>query len=167
MSYEPTIMKWRASLGPWIKAKLAPADAKRRRWWWNRLFVQVHDQYLLTAKPKDVFQSLQPAASRSEEVLAEAEALLAEENARRDNVEQRSTALQGAVAIAAAFGLAGAALILDPSKLPTTGWRLAVGASYLFTLICLAGTGFRALRATVRVHAFEYPDPEGPVKRAE
>jgi hypothetical protein len=164
--YEPTVIKWRASLAPFIKSKLAPAES-RRRWWWNRLFVQVHDQYFFQGETREtILQSLQPAAGRSHEILAEAEALLAEENTRRDCVEQRSAGLQGAVAIAAGFGLAGAGLILDPSKLPTTGWRIAVGVSYLFTIICLAGTGFRALRATVRVHAFESPDPEGPPKRA-
>ena len=85
--YEPTVMKWRARLGPFVKSKLAPEET-RRRWWWNRLFVQVHKQYFFRDETQEtIFQSLQPASGRSEEILAEAEALLAEENARRDNVE--------------------------------------------------------------------------------
>jgi hypothetical protein len=160
-------MKLRRKLPLLIKAQLVPENSRRRAWWWNRMFVQVGDRYFYPDKSaQDIADSLMGSSARSEEVLAEAQVLLASEEDRRETVEQRSTSLQAAVAIASGFGLAGAGLLLSTGDSVSTAWRVVIGASYVVTLVCLAGTGFRALRATVRVHSFEFADPEGPVERA-
>lgn len=165
--YEPSVIRWRRRLGPWIKKTVVPHGSVRRRWWWNRLFVQVADPYFFGDQTKDtIYESLKSAIRRAESVLAEARHVVDDEKARGEHVERRATALQGAVAIAATFVLAGGAVLVGVNGFPSSGWRSVIAGGYLLTVVCLAATGLRALRATVRVHAFEYPDPDGVVQRA-
>lgn len=166
--YEPAVMRWRRRIGPWIKRKLVPPGAVKRRWWWNRLFVQINEPFFFKDQSeRDIFIRLLPARRRAVGVLEEAQRLLEDDRARAEHVERRATALQGAVAIAATFVFAGAGLLLTAANPPSGIWRNLMAIPFGFTVLCLAATGFRALRATVRVHAFEYPDPEGPLARAD
>ena len=165
--YVPAVMRLRKSAGPWIKQQLAPEHATRRRWWWNRLFVQVDESFFFEGGTEEsIYESLKPSSDRASDVLAEARQVFDDEQARGENVQQRATSLQGAVAIAGAFVLTGAGLLLNTNTLPHNGWRVAIAIPYAYTVFCLVATGLRALRATVRTHAFNWPDPEGPVKRA-
>lgn len=165
--YLPTIMGWRARLGPALKRRLVPETSVRRRWWWNRVFIQVNKPFFYADDDRDsIYAKLQPAATRSEDVLAEAQAVFERDVERREHVERRATTLQGAVAIAFAFALAGGALILDVEKLPATEWRVAVGVVYVGTVLSLVATASRSLRATVRVHRWQAIDPREVVARA-
>jgi hypothetical protein len=160
-------MRWRRELPGMLKSKVVPAGSVRRRYWWNRLFIQVAPPYFYKGLTRqEIFEQLGPAAARSSELLAEAQQIVDDENDRREHVERRATGLQGAVAIAFGFALAGGGLLLDANKLPSSAWRTLVAAAYLLTVLCLVATAIRALRATVRVHAYHYPHPEGPVQRA-
>jgi hypothetical protein len=165
--YLPAVMRVRRWLGPAIKRGLVPEGSVRRRWWWNRLFVQIDQPFFFRDQTSDeIYRALRPAIGRSAGVLAEAEQVLADERARGEHVERRATALQGAVAIAGTFVLAGAGFLLTTSRPLAAPWRTLIAIPYAITVFCLVATGLRALRATVRVHAFEYPDPEGPTQRA-
>jgi hypothetical protein len=165
--YTPWVMQARAWLGPALKRFLVPSGSTKRRWWWNRLFIQVDRPYFFAGETRnDIREKLKPAAGRASELRTEAQRINDDELERREHVERRATALQGAVAIAFGFALAGGALMLDPKTLPDERWRNLVAAAYLATLICLAATAGRALRGTVRVHAYHHPDPSGPAKRA-
>jgi hypothetical protein len=166
--YVPAVMRLRKWAGPWIKELLAPERAIRRRWWWNRLFVQIDDPFFFENESEEsIYEWLRSASGRPAGVLADARQVFDDEQARSENVQQRASGLQGAVAIAASFVLAGGGLLLNASELPHDAWRVVIALAYAYTVFCLVATGLRALRATVRTHAFHWPDPEGPVRRAK
>jgi hypothetical protein len=164
--YEPLPRRWLRNTGSWVKRTLAPAGATKRRWWWERLFVPVPGPVHYLASEDEIVAELTPAAGRSEEVLAEAQTLFDEPFERSDGIERRATTLQGAVAIAASFALAGGALLLDTGKVPSHGWRVALVIPYAITIVSLLACGLRALRATSRVLVWHYPHPEGVLRRA-
>lgn len=39
--YEPAALGWLRYAGRWVEQTIAPTDAEKRRWWWERLFVPV------------------------------------------------------------------------------------------------------------------------------
>jgi hypothetical protein len=76
--YKPAVMRWRAAAGPWIKRKLVPPHAVKRRWWWNRLFVQINDPFFFKGQSEyDIYRGLLPSVHRAAGVLGEAQGLVA------------------------------------------------------------------------------------------
>jgi hypothetical protein len=80
---------------------------------------------------------------------------------RAESAERRATTLQGAVAIAASLMFAGAALLLDSSKVRDTSWRVAFGVGLLLVITCLIMAGYRAVTATSRLYRWVFPWAEG------
>lgn len=165
-AYEPFFMQWRRNFGPRIKQTLAPEEARTRRWWWNRLFVQVPAPTEFLQTKDELRELLSAQRDRSAQVLIEAKEQLARPFDTSDGVERRATTLQGAVAIAASFVLTGAGLLLDPTKIRSDNWRLALGALYALVIMSLVFSALRALRATSRVLVWHYPDGEDVLRRA-
>jgi hypothetical protein len=93
-------------------------------------------------------------------ILTEAEAIFQEPVDRIDSAERRATTLQGTVAIAASVVVAGAGLLLDPSKVSDQRWRMVFSVSVLAFVICLTASAIRALSATSRIFRFEQPGPQ-------
>lgn len=163
--YEPALRRWWRHAGQWIEQTVAPAHSEKRRWWWERLFVPVPSPTHFLMREDEIASKLMPIQGRSVEVLAEAQMQFDEPFSRSDGIERRATTLQGAVAIAASFALAGGALLLDNGKVSSHGWRVALVIPYALTIVSLLACGLRALRATSRVLVWYYPDPEGVIKR--
>jgi hypothetical protein len=163
--YEPAPRRWLRGIGHWVEQTVAPEDATKRRWWWERLFVAVPGPVHYLGGEDEIAADLESAKGRSEEVLAEAQALFEEPFSRSDSIERRATTLQGAVALAATFALAGGALLLDTNKVQSYGWRVALVVPYAITIGSLLACGLRALRATSRILVWHYPEPEGVLKR--
>jgi hypothetical protein len=155
--YEPVVMQWRHEFPKWVKRKLAPERSSRRRWWWDRLFVQIGD-WNPYAKKDDVLAALKAKQrGRSADVLAEAREIFRRPFETSEGVERRASTLQGAIAIAASFVLAGGGLLLDTSKIRTEGWRIAFAAVFAFVIMCLVFSALRSLRVTSRVLVWHYP----------
>ncbi len=165
--YEPFFMRWRRDFGPWVKQALAPERARARRWWWNRLFVQVPEPTEFRETPKRLRELLAAQEDRSAEALVEAKGQFAGPFDTTDGVERRATTLQGAVAIAASFVLAGGGLLLDPAKIRSDAWRVAFAALYSVVITSLVFSALRALRATSRVLVWHYPDGEDILRRGK
>lgn len=158
--YEPTVMRWRGALPGWIKRRLAPTGSRRRAWWWARLFVPVptSDDYKNEA---EVFDALkQKQGDRSSTVLGEAREIFERPFQTTAGVERRASTLQGAIAIAATFVVAGGGLLLNTSEIQTGGWRIAFAVVFVLVIMCLVFSALRALRATSRVLVWHYPDEE-------
>lgn len=100
-------------------------------------------------------------------ILAEAERVALEPFERAEGAERRATTLQGAIAIAASFGIAAGALLLDTNKIHSHEWRQAFAAISLGFVFCLVASGFRAVSAVYRVHRWSYPDSEKIFTRAQ
>jgi hypothetical protein len=157
--YQPTVMRWRGALPGWIKGRLAPGDSRRRGWWWERLFVPVptSDDYKNEA---EVFNTLRRTqGDRSSAVLGEAREIFERPFQTTAGVERRASTLQGAIAIAATFVVAGGGLLLN-SEIRTDGWRIAFAVVFVFVIMCFVFSALRALRATSRVLIWHYPDEE-------
>jgi len=107
------------------------------------------------------------AADRSKEILAEAQKIFADAEARGEGAERRATTLQGAVAIATSVLLAGGALLGDPSKIHGGAWRSLLALALFLVTVCLVMAGARALAATARIHVYHRPTPDNIVERAE
>jgi hypothetical protein len=158
--YEPTVMRWRGALPGWIKRRLAPTGSRRRAWWWQRLFVPVptSEDY---KKKDEVFNALrQTQGDRSAAVLGEAREIFERPFRTTAGVERRASTLQGAIAIAATFVVAGGGLLLNTSEIQTDGWRIAFAVVFVLVIMCLVFSALRALRATSRVLIWHYPDEE-------
>ncbi|MGA2453375.1 MAG: hypothetical protein ABSG93_07620 [Solirubrobacteraceae bacterium] len=158
--YEPTVMRWRGALPGWIKRRLAPTGSRRRAWWWERLFVPVptSDDY---KKKDEVLNALrQTQGDRSAAVLGEAREIFERPFQTTAGVERRASTLQGAIAIAATFVVAGGGLLLNASEIQTDGWRIAFAVVFVLVIMCLVFSALRALRATSRVLIWHYPDEE-------
>jgi protein-S-isoprenylcysteine O-methyltransferase Ste14 len=103
----------------------------------------------------------------AETILAEAEKVAAEAFDRADGAERRATTLQGAIAIAASFGIAAGALLLDSNKIKSDGWRQTFAVISLGFVFCLVASGFRAVSAVYRVHRWSYPESSEIFKRSK
>lgn len=158
--YEPAVMRWRAALPGRIKAKLVPGGSQRRLWWWERLFVPVptSSDYQDEGAVYEALHATQ--RDRSAAVVGEAREVFERANQTTDGVERRASTLQGAIAIAASFVVAGGGLLLNTSDIRTTGWRVAFAVVFVFVIMCLVFSALRALRATSRVLVWQYPDEE-------
>lgn len=93
-------------------------------------------------------------------VLEEAQAALDEAHGRIDSAERRATTLQGTVAIASSLVVAGAALLLDPTRIESSGWRTALVLLLAGFVVSLIGCAWRALSVTGRMFELEQPGTE-------
>ena len=148
-----------------------PLNAQRQtRWWraiWNR-----------ASRPLDEAGefggTVAPVAARlrtdkpdvADAILHEAERTAAEPFERAAGAERRAKPLQAAIAIAASFGIAAGALLLDRNKVGSNEWRGAFAVLSLCFVCCLVGSGFRAVGTVYRVHGWSYPDGDEIFERA-
>ena len=156
--YEPAVMRWRHALPKWVKRTAVPEGSRRRRWWWERLFVPI-DTTNEYANEDEVLAALRATQSdRSAAVLGEAEEIFRRPFETSEGVERRASTLQGSIAIAASFVLAGGGLLLGTSKISGEGWRVAFAAVFALVILSLVASALRSLRATSRVLVWHYPD---------
>jgi hypothetical protein len=99
------------------------------------------------------------------DLLQEAEGLMKYRDERIKSAETKATSLMGAVAIAASLVVAGAALILDPSKV-ADGWREAMTVTLLALLVCLLMSGYLSSRALLTVRTIRRPQARHALRRA-
>jgi hypothetical protein len=99
-------------------------------------------------------------ADRAREILDEARDLYATVEARAEGAERRATTLQGAVSVAATLAVAGATLLVDPSKVEGAGWRVILAVLFLGLIFCLVATAYRAVQASSQVHKWHSPNAE-------
>jgi hypothetical protein len=99
--------------------------------------------------------------------LADAGALLAQAKEMNEGVaktvesiEARAMTLQGAVAIATTLGLAAGGLLLDPTKIPSHGWRIAFAVALTLTVTAFILSGLRALGASSKTYPWAFPAHE-------
>ncbi|HEV2924401.1 MAG TPA: hypothetical protein VGW98_10230 [Solirubrobacteraceae bacterium] len=163
--YEPFFMPWRRAFGPCVKRTLAPEHANARRWWWNRLFVQVPAPTDFLQDEAALRELLATQADRGSDVLAEAKEQSAAPFATSESVERRATTMQSAVAIAASFVLAGGGLLLNSTTIRSDDWRVALGVIYAVVITSLVFSALRALRATSRILIWHYPGYEDILHR--
>jgi hypothetical protein len=146
-------------------------EGTRRRRLYDTFFLPVGEPIEFTQPHEELVEALQPAAGsdpgeHSQEILAEAEALFAEAEARGEGAERRATTLQGAVAIAVSVLLAGGALLGDPSKVHGAGWRVCLALALFLVTGCLVMAGARALAASSQIHVYHRPTPATILERA-
>jgi hypothetical protein len=130
----------------------------RKQWRRVSLPVGAPRRFLDTAEIKKRLQTEDPHLAA--ELLAQAREVAAAPNERSDGVERRATTLLGTVGIATSLSVAGAALVLDPSKLHGAGWRFAVAAGFLAATLCFVMCGFRSLQALARRQTWTSPRDE-------
>ena len=155
----PDPRKWRT------RRSVFPAGVLRRTW----------DKLVVPADPPEGFASeslgdLEAKLRTTDEavaaaILAEAEQAYREPQELIESAERRATTLQGTVAIAASVALAGAGLLLDPTRVPSRSWRVAIVVALALFVLCLLGCAVRALGATVRIFNYEEPGYERIVDR--
>lgn len=158
ITVSPDLEKWRR------RRERVPKKWRRA---WDYVFVSAR-------VPKEFNESVRELATRlrsdspdvAKAVLAEAEAIYAEPQARIESAERRATTLQGTVAIAASLAIAGGGLLADPAKIQGQGWRTALALTLLAFVISLTGCAVRAVGATGRIFHFEEPGPERIFQRA-
>lgn len=100
-------------------------------------------------------------------LLAEAEELARRPHEDAESIDRRATTLQGAVALATTVALAGGALLLDPTKLRSEGWRITFAAVLAGAVVAFVASGMRALGASSRTLPWSYPAFEDIFERAE
>jgi hypothetical protein len=100
-------------------------------------------------------------------LLAEAEELARRPHADAESIDRRATTLQGAVALATTVALASGALLLDPTKLRSEGWRITFAAVLAGVVVAFVASGMRALGASSRTLPWSYPAFEDIFGRAE
>lgn len=159
--------------GHWVerwRERLPEGSWRRRRY--DSLFLPVSAPTEFIESYEDLATRLwseiesQDAAARSEEILAEAQKVFADAEARGEGAERRATTLQGAVAIATSVLLAGGALLGDPSKIHGGAWRSLLALALFVVTVCLVMAGARALAATARIHVYHRPSPDKILERA-
>jgi hypothetical protein len=87
---------------------------------------------------------------QAQAVLTEAQALYQAAADRAEHAEQRAASLQTAVAIAFSFSLAGAGLLLDPTKVHGLWWPRAIAIAFALTIFALVMTAVRSLSALAK-----------------
>jgi hypothetical protein len=105
--------------------------------------------------------------SLADELLADAETLTTEVDARVDSVQARAATLQGAAALAATFALAGASVALGTTNVPQHSWRIIFGVGLAMLVVLLIASAFRALGASSRVFTSLTPSGDDIFERAK
>ncbi len=100
-----------------------------------------------------------PGTAVTAQLLIEAEAGCAEVVSKSESAERRATTIQGSIAIAASLSLAGASLLLDPSKVPNQYWRAGLGAGFAVAVLLFAVAAWRAFLVTWPRYLWASPDP--------
>lgn len=154
-----------------------PSTRELRRDDWPVLLRCLADHaYPVTWDPPDRFpQSIDTLHKRlattdadlADELLADAERLFDEADARVQSVERRATTLQGTVAIAAAVALTGGGLVLDPAKIHGDNWRTAFAVGLGALVFLFVVTAFRAAGASTRTFNFTSPSDDLIFERAK
>jgi hypothetical protein len=103
----------------------------------------------------------------ADELLADAERLFDEAEARVASVELRATTLQGTVAIAATVALTGGTLVLNPTQIHGNGWRAAFALGLAGLVLLLVLTAYNATQASGRVFSFTTPSDDDIFARAK
>jgi hypothetical protein len=133
---------------------------------WRR---RLHDYIVVPAEiPQDFNEPLSELVSSlstddgvtATAILDEAQSIFDETLSRIESAERRATTLQGTVAIAASLVVAGAGLMLDPSKVAGRGWRIVLVIILAGFVGSLIGCAWRALAVTGRMFEFEQPGSE-------
>lgn len=101
------------------------------------------------------------------QLLAEAESLARRPHEDAESIDRRATTLQGAVALATTVALAGGALLVDPTKLRSEGWRITFAAVLAGVVVAFVVSGVRAVGASSRTLPWSYPAFEDIFGRAE
>jgi hypothetical protein len=83
-------------------------------------------------------------------LLKEAQALYQSAAERAEHAERRAASLQTAVAIAFTFSLAGAGILLDPTKVRGVWWPRAIALVFALTIGALVMTATRSLSALTK-----------------
>lgn len=108
-----------------------------------------------------------PDDDLADELLADAERLFDEADARAESAERRATTLLGMVAIAAAVALTGGGLVLDPAKIHGGNWRMAFAIGFGLLVFLLVLTAFRASGASTRTFNVTSPSDDRIFERAK
>lgn len=98
--------------------------------------------------------------AQSVALLQQAQEIFAAPAERARHAEGRATTLQGAAAIVASFTLAGAGLLLDPSRIPSEPWRIALAVGYSIVVLFLTLATARSLWTIYRKQTWHFPDGE-------
>jgi hypothetical protein len=86
---------------------------------------------------------------------------------RAENIERRASTLQGAIAIAASFSIAGAALLLDVGKIRSDGWRIVLAIALFAVVSMFVWAGLRASFASAHVGRWKVVNWRNLFKQAE
>jgi hypothetical protein len=89
-----------------------------------------------------------PTGAVVDELLVGANAAYDEATSRMDSAERRAVTIQGTIAIAASLTVAGGSLLLEPSKVPSQLWRVAIGIGFSGAVVLLAIGAWRAFLVT-------------------
>ena len=150
---------------PWVeRRRIKLREGTRRRRLYDGFFLPLDEPTSFTGPRDELVRDLMPKQDdgtpdeeRTKEVLAEAQAIYASADERIEGAQSRATTLQGAVAIAASFLLAGGALLADPAKVRGDCWRVFFALALFGVVFALVMSGARALAATSTIHVFHRP----------
>jgi hypothetical protein len=123
--------------------------------WVGERFTVLRRRVFLPVAPPTTFLDSEAIRERLEtddpvlaaELLAQAREIGSAPQDRVEGVERRATTLLGTVGIATSLSVAGAALVLDPSKLHGDAWRIAVAIGFFLATLCFVMCGVRAVQA--------------------
>lgn len=96
--------------------------------------------------------------AQSVALLQRAQEIFAAPAERARHAENRATTLQGAAAIVASFTIAGAALLVDPGRVPSLPWRIALAVGYSLVVLFLTLATARSLWTVYRTQTWHFPD---------
>lgn len=136
-------------------SRVGAALCKGRRRWWPSPDDDEHNEF-----PMDQ-ESLVRSLSTDDPELAAAILAEAEEIAdlmvdeRVESVERRAATLQGVVAIAGSFSLAGGTFLI--TQVQGTGWRTVLGGLLLFIVASFGLCGLRATQAAAAIQRWTAP----------
>lgn len=134
---------------------------------WTRIALPLDEKEEFAGTAEEVIEKLKTDDDNvAAALLDEAEKIASEPFERAEGAERRATTLQGAVAIAASFGIAAGAFLLDTNKIGSAGWRQLFAIVSFGFVFCLVAAGFRAVGAVYRVHEWRFPDAEQIYERA-
>lgn len=118
---------------------------------WNRVFPRVGHPAWFRRNPEEIARDLMVTdPNQAQALLAEAQALYQSAAERAEHAERRAASLQTAVAIAFTFSLAGAGLLLDPTKVHGIWWPRLIALVFALTIGALVMTATRSLSALTK-----------------
>ena len=106
--------------------------------------------------PHNVLGTVPPRAGLVDSVLADAQAVYEQQDARLTRIDNRATTLQASVGIATALVFAAAGVILDPNRIDE-GWQLAFALPLALVVILFLATGYFAAQASLTRERRDFP----------